>query len=555
MKKSGILLWVTLFVSSAVYADIANGDFEDWTGSSPDGWTMIDSGIDVTQSTSQKHSGNSSAQITVNTASQSSTDFRQLVEVTSGQTLDVSVWVRHTEGKVRARLYVDGYRVYSDPSLVNQWQQINYSYTPGSNVDIEVGLRFYDVSGFDGSEIVYIDDFQPSNSSTPDPDPIPDPTDCQENTGLLSLTTDDYASETSWQVTNSQFAVVASGSGYANTTTYTEELCLPDGDYVFTIIDAYGDGICCEWGSGQYSLEIAGIVLVTGGDFNSEESTSFTFSGGSGDDGSGDPDDGVPDELPDLVVYYESANGLTGYGLKTALYNIIKEHVSQGYGSLWDFYSAHELDTSYENDGSILDIYSERPGSSDPYVYSIGSDQCGNYSGEGDCYNREHSFPRSWFGGKVEPMNSDVHHIFASDGYVNSQRSSYPYGEVGSASFASQNGSLLGSSISGLGYSGTVFEPIDEFKGDLARAYFYMATRYENAIGGWQGNSSSSNAVLNGSSNQVFESWVLTMLKSWHQQDPVSQKELDRNNAANLYQGNRNPYVDHPEFVVVIWGS
>lgn len=152
-------------------------------------------------------------------------------------------------------------------------------------------------------------------------------------------------------------------------------------------------------------------------------------------------------------------------------------------------------------------------------------------------------------------MNTDVHHIFASDGYVNSKRSSYPYGEVGSASYTSANDSKLGSPVSGLGYSGTVFEPIDAFKGDLARAYFYMATRYENVIGGWENNSSGADAVLNGSSDQVFEAWFLNLLLSWHNQDPVSQKELDRNEAAFSFQGNRNPYVDHPELVQLIWGQ
>uniref|UniRef100_UPI0038F7AB72 endonuclease n=1 Tax=Streptomyces scabiei TaxID=1930 RepID=UPI0038F7AB72 len=82
------------------------------------------------------------------------------------------------------------------------------------------------------------------------------------------------------------------------------------------------------------------------------------------------------------------------------------------------------------------------------------SDQCGTDNSEADCYNREHSFPKSWFGGTNEPMNSDVHHIFATDGYVNSKRSNYPFGEVGSASFTSSNGSKLGSAASSINYSG-----------------------------------------------------------------------------------------------------
>lgn len=100
-----------------------------------------------------------------------------------------------------------------------------------------------------------------------------------------------------------------------------------------------------------------------------------------------------------------------------------------------------------------------------------------------------------------------------------------------------------------------MFEPIDEFKGDLARAYFYMATRYENEIANWEGNSDNSNAVLNGTNTTVFEPWVLAMLKRWHANDPVDQKEIDRNNAVYNFQGNRNPYVDHPEFVNMVWGD
>lgn len=539
MKIIGTLLWGAILSANLAYADIENGDFENWTSGTPDAWTSIDSGISVSQSSSQYQTGSNSAAITVNTGTQGSTDFRQSVAVSAGQSFNASVWVRHTEGGVKARLYVNGYQGYSDPSLTNQWQQISYSYTPSSNATIEVGLRFYDVAGFDGSEVVYVDDFQPTTSSGTGTGG------CAANSATFNLTTDNYGYETSWQITDSQSAVVASGSGYANNTTYAEELCLDDGDYTFTITDQYGDGICCQYGSGSYSLISASQTLASGGVFSSSEVTSFTLGTGSGGGGG----------VPNLEGYYASANGLSGYTLKTALYDIVKGHANQGYGALWSFYSANELDNYYENDGTILDIYSERPASSDPYTYTPVSQQCGTYSGESDCYNREHSFPRSWFGGQVEPMNSDIHHIFASDGYVNSKRSSFPYGEVASASFSSQNGSKLGSAAAGLGYSGTVFEPIDEFKGDVARAYFYLATRYENVIGSWQNITTSGNAVLDGSSDHVFENWTLAMLKSWHQQDPVSQKEIDRNEAAHAYQGNRNPFIDHPEFVQAIWGN
>ncbi len=539
MNKFFLASGLTLALCGNAFAQVANGDFESWSGSQPDLWTTIDSGISVSPSTSVSRSGNSSAAIAVNTGTQGSTDFRQSVDVIAGQTYDFSVWVYHTEGGVKARLYADGYQGYSDPALTDQWQQVTYSYTAQVSGNIDVGLRFYDVTGFDGSEVVYVDNFQPTDSS------LPDVTGCADTQATLTLITDDYASETSWQLTNAQSQTLYSASSLANNTTYTEDFCLAQGSYTFIINDSYGDGICCQYGQGSYSITSNGIVLASGGSFGSNEITDLVI----GD--SGDPGDG----LPDLSEYYDDAEGTAGYALKTALYNIINDHTAQGYSALWTFYRDHALDHYYENDGSILDIYSENPTTNDPYDYVKSSDQCGSYNSEGDCYNREHSFPRSWFGGAREPMNSDIHHIFATDGYVNSQRSNYPYGEVGSATYISSNGSKLGSAASGLGYSGTVFEPIDEFKGDLARAYFYMATRYENEIAGWENNTSHSDAVLNGTRDQVFEPWFLNMLLQWHQQDPVSQKEIGRNEAAHSFQGNRNPFVDHPEFAEAIWGN
>lgn len=243
--------------------------------------------------------------------------------------------------------------------------------------------------------------------------------------------------------------------------------------------------------------------------------------------------------------YYQSATS-SGYTLKTQLHDIIDGHTDRGYE--WTFYETYDIDTYFENDGSIIDIYSENPNGPDPYNFTSSNQRCGNQSSEGDCYNREHSFPSSWFN-KSFPMFSDVHHLYPTDGRVNNFRSNHPFGEVGSATFTSQNGSKLGSARSGLGYSGTVFEPIDEFKGDLARAYFYMATRYEDVLSNW------SSDMLDGSADQVYEDWALAMLMDWHSSDPVSQKEIDRNNNAQSFQGNRNPFIDHPEWVNAIWGE
>ena len=545
MKYLVALSGAMALLSATSYAQIENGDFESWNNNTPVNWTTIDSGITVSPSEAYASSGLRSASVDVTTRSQGSTDFRQSIAVTAGETIDVSVKVYHTEGKVKARLYVDGYRNYSIPSQTGQWQTLSYSYTPSSSGQIEVGLRFYDISGFDGNETVYIDSFEPSAGSAPLPPVTPT---CDKTDATLTLKTDGYGSETSWDLSDSAGTSLYSGNDYQDNITTHEAFCLDNGEYSFTINDSYGDGLL---GDAGYSIQVGKNIVVQGTDF--EYTNTHTFRVGQAEKPEPTPEP-TPTPTPDPIDtngYYQNASGLTGQALKTALFNIIKGHNSRGYSALWDFYITTERDNYFENDGSILDIYSENPQSSEGITYVAGYDQCGSYRGEGDCYNREHSFPKSWFGGKVEPMNSDAHHIFATDGYVNAKRSNYPYGEVTNATYTSSNGSKVGSGTTG--YSGTVFEPIDEFKGDLARAYFYMATRYQDRIASWEDNSTNSDAVLNGTSDQVFEPWQLALLKSWHAADPVSQKEIDRNQAAFEFQGNRNPFVDHPEFVDLIW--
>ena len=244
-------------------------------------------------------------------------------------------------------------------------------------------------------------------------------------------------------------------------------------------------------------------------------------------------------------TYYTTATG-TGYTLKTQLYNIIKGHTDKGYAGLYTTYQTSDRDYYYENDATILDMYSEKPTGTDPYTYSAGTTQrCGTYSVEGDCYNREHIIPQSTFN-SAAPMVSDAHFITPTDGKVNGQRSNYPHGPVTTATWTSLNGSKLGSSTTS-GYSGPIFEPINEFKGDIARMYFYFATRYENTVAGY------SYAMFNGTSNQVFTTAFLNLLITWHNQDPVSSREIARNNAIYAIQNNRNPYIDHPEYVQAIW--
>ncbi|MGI9650180.1 endonuclease [Chryseobacterium sp. RLHN22] len=244
--------------------------------------------------------------------------------------------------------------------------------------------------------------------------------------------------------------------------------------------------------------------------------------------------------------YYSTATG-TGATLKSQLKAIITSgHIDNGYNGLWTGYQTTDRDYYYENDGSILDIYSERPTAADPYNFTYNTNQCGNYSNEGDCYNREHIVPQSLFD-EASPMKNDIHFIRATDGKVNGMRSNYPFGMVGSASYISQNGSKLGNSVSA-GYSGTVFEPIDEFKGDVARMIFYFVTRYENQLSGFNNGNMLGNSAYPG-----LQIWELNQLIAWHNLDPVSPAEVGRNNASYAYQGNRNPYIDNPNYVNLVW--
>lgn len=247
--------------------------------------------------------------------------------------------------------------------------------------------------------------------------------------------------------------------------------------------------------------------------------------------------------------YYDGTIGLSGAALKSKLKTIITNgHQDKGYAGLLNAFTTTDRDYFYENDGTVMDMYSENPSGADPYNYNHGVKQCGNYSIEGDCYNREHVVPQSLFNQNL-PMRSDVHFVTPTDGKVNGMRSNYPFGEVGTASYTSLNGSKLGNSVSA-GYSGTVFEPIDEFKGDIARMILYFATRYETQLSGF-----SSGNILGSSAFPGLQIWELKQLLIWNDTDPVSSFEIARNNAAFVYQGNRNPYIDRPDFVAQVWGA
>lgn len=262
--------------------------------------------------------------------------------------------------------------------------------------------------------------------------------------------------------------------------------------------------------------------------------------------------------------YYDSASGLTGYELKSELYGIISNGaLDLGYGSgtggLWTTYFTSDVDKYYENNGTVLDMYSENPAGPDAYEYKLGQaayggNQCSSvdFTVEGVCYNREHTLPKSYFGNGV-PMANDAHFVVPADYFVNQQRSNYPYGETDSPTWTSLNGSKVGSS-SFPGYYGTVFEPINEFKGDFARMHLYFVTRYQDKLQNFDKYYPAINPI-DGSTDRSYKQWYINLLLKWANQDPVSQKEIDRNNAIYARQKNRNPFIDHPEWVNMIWTS
>ena len=241
--------------------------------------------------------------------------------------------------------------------------------------------------------------------------------------------------------------------------------------------------------------------------------------------------------------FYSSCEGKSGKELLHALNAVVGPHTNVGYDGLWNVYKTSDV----RADGSLWDIYSTKRWPSD-------FTRCGNYAVIGDCVNREHSFPKSWFGGdKNSPMYADAYHLYPTDGKVNGLRSNYPYGECANGTTERPVGEVKALGKKGKstfpGYSDIVFEPDDEYKGDLARSYFYMAAAYNDKIAGWNSD------MLAGNDYPAYTSWAVSLLLKWNRQDPVSTKETDRNEAISAYQQNRNPFIDHPELSEYIWGD
>lgn len=241
--------------------------------------------------------------------------------------------------------------------------------------------------------------------------------------------------------------------------------------------------------------------------------------------------------------YYSALENQSGTGLWTAIFNTIKSHTNVGYDGLYNVYPTSDLTGS----NGVWDMYST-------CTWTQGQKKCGSYSKVCDCYNREHSVPQSWFN-EAQPMKSDAFHVYPTDGKVNGQRSNYPYGECSGGT--NLGGKALGrlgtSTFSGYTNVGTVFEPDNQYKGDFARSYFYMVTCYYDK--NFTQASEGTKVFTYSGGRAGFTPYAIALFMKWSREDPVSQKEIDRNDAVYAKQRNRNPFIDLPGLEEYLWGN
>lgn len=249
--------------------------------------------------------------------------------------------------------------------------------------------------------------------------------------------------------------------------------------------------------------------------------------------------------------YPNSLEGKNGAELKTELHNLLKNHTRLPYGSYdynriactWTVFKKSDV----RPNGKVWDMYSNNS-----YNFSNGA-------GATKGMNIEHSVPKSWWGDAYDetatPLTRfkydgsyDLHHLTPSDADANMAKSNYPLGVVDSPSF--DNGVTKVGTGQANGRATNLFEPADEYKGDFARMYLYFVTCYQDYS--WK---SSALSMFAQNSYPTLNAYGQSLLLKWHRQDPVSQKEIDRNNAVYSFQGNRNPFIDYPNMVEYIWGD
>jgi len=230
--------------------------------------------------------------------------------------------------------------------------------------------------------------------------------------------------------------------------------------------------------------------------------------------------------------YYNNAVGKKDADLKTSLSNIINVHTQLEYYASSTYFKT----TDWNPEGYFWDMYSN---------YKRAS-----WSG----MNREHSLPKSWWSSSPETTvaYSDLHNLYPSDADANMAKSNYPLGEVTGTPDFTNNVVKVGTNRV-TGYNGIVFEPADEYKGDFARDYMYIVTCYQSYSNDWRSLGTSSMLLKN--TYPVFNQYAISLLMKWHRNDPVSDKEINRNNAVYSFQNNRNPFIDFPVLAEYIWGE
>jgi endonuclease I len=251
------------------------------------------------------------------------------------------------------------------------------------------------------------------------------------------------------------------------------------------------------------------------------------------DAGATDAGSAEPDAATDAGYYGDIDTSLRDQALVSALHDkLARDHVTVDYDDLYEAYAT--IDTDRAGCADIFDFYSDQ-------CWTV-SQACGAYEEEGDCFNREHLWPKSWWGGATGPdQHQDLFSVVPTDGFVNNVRANLPLGDTDAPDYTSSNGSRRGPcSVAGAPAGAVCFEPADTLKGDFARVYFYQATRYEGELA-----CCDEDAV----SRADIKPWEETLLRAWHAADPVDAAERERNERVFARQANRNPFVDLPSLV------
>ncbi|WP_209331694.1 endonuclease I family protein [Lunatimonas salinarum] len=249
--------------------------------------------------------------------------------------------------------------------------------------------------------------------------------------------------------------------------------------------------------------------------------------------------------LDTLATYYPGVKGLTGEPLKQALHRAIRNHKRFSYGDLWEILPVIDGDPNQE--GNIVLLYSRR---SQPVSFRDRGTRFA-YEDAGytliDSWNREHVWPKSHgFPNPSDTAYTDLHHIRATDRSVNSAKNTRSF-HMGEQVYFDNGGTVETRNKQGKGIWS--WEPPDEVKGDIARMLFYMAVRYE----GPDYDLELVDSVLPRQNKRPLFGKLSTLL-SWHATDPVDDTERQRNDQIfTHFQGNRNPFIDHPDWVFSIW--